>query len=76
MEISKTITIEIHTQPCPFCAAGESRHNLGTQEGEDEDEYIVTLHYVYCCDCGATGPKSKDKEHAILLWNRTIAQDD
>jgi len=67
MEISKTITIEIHTQPCPFCAAGELRQNLGTQDG---------LHYIYCCDCGATGPKSNDKEQAILLWNKTIAQDD
>lgn len=56
--------------PCPFC---------GSSDGVELSRAPTTQFYVWCVNCGMTGPPTEGKEGAdverpiaVLAWNRRV----
>ena len=54
-----TLGVPVVPQPCPFCNSKELHISLDRRRG----------YYVYCKDCSASGPYSKQQEPAVRVWN-------
>lgn len=54
----------MNLKECPFCLENEQR------ESRKEDADGQYVYSVYCEYCGAYGPWSHDRQHAIDEWNK------
>lgn len=48
-------------KPCPFCWSEGYTSYLGGSK-----------HYVFCRNCGATGPVAHTPDDALRLWNKRV----
>lgn len=49
---------------CPFC--GSKNLDFG------EDDLGQGTHMVFCKKCGASGPEAKDKNDAVIKWDKRV----
>lgn len=49
-------------KPCPFCG-GKNLYRHKDSDGLGQT-------WVWCADCGASGPVKEERSHAIEAWNR------
>ncbi len=53
--------------PCPFC--GQTRAIIHSEVISVLDRDKEIMDYLFCCECGASGP-TNDTDDRMTLWNQ------
>lgn len=57
-------------EPCRFCPADKAEH--GVLDDSTGGPYQKSVHWYYCPECGARGPRAGNKADALALWNKKL----
>jgi len=69
MNITKTETVSIKVEDCPFCGNTEYNSGFGIRR------HPTTLVQIICKVCGGCGPERNDEIDALNDWNSRASID-